>query len=163
GTFVTIVNTTSTAAATSRGDSAHRMPVSRSHVALDLVRFQPVTVWPASIRRLAMRPPITPSPTKPRFPTSVPLSRSMPQSPRRAQIEARHLRIREQGPARSGEAHDARLHDRSVARNRQSRSRVLLHEKHGSAFFVDLRDGGEDEMASLWVESHRRLVHQQQL
>src|ERR671936_1954789 len=63
--FVTIVNTTSLRSAASRGESAHRMPASISHCAFPRVRFQPVTVWPASSRRFAMPPPITPRPTNP--------------------------------------------------------------------------------------------------
>ena len=63
--FVTIVKTMSLHSATSRGVSAHAMPASSSGCAFSRVRFQPVTEWPASSRRRAMPPPITPSPTYP--------------------------------------------------------------------------------------------------
>ena len=61
--FVTIVNTISLRTATSRGLSPQRIPASRSQLALSFVRFQPVTVWPASSSRFATPPPITPRPT----------------------------------------------------------------------------------------------------
>src|SRR5882672_1424697 len=63
--FVTIVKVISLSAATSRGLSAQRAPASSSGSAFSRVRFQTVTVWPASSRRRTTPPPITPRPTKP--------------------------------------------------------------------------------------------------
>src|SRR5918911_1073952 len=82
--FVTIVKTTSAASATSRGLSAHRMPASSSHCAFSSVRFQPVTVWPASSRRFATPPPITPRPTKP--------SSAIEPTPGDVRLDAREVR-----------------------------------------------------------------------
>src|SRR5688572_32802585 len=62
-----MLKTTSATSATLRGVSAHFMPLSRSHCALDFVRLVPVTVWPLAIRRSVIRPPMTPRPTYPRF------------------------------------------------------------------------------------------------
>src|SRR6188474_3855983 len=62
-----MLKTTSDDSATPRGVSAHFMPLSISHCALDLVRLVPVTVCPLAIRRSVIRPPMTPRPTYPRF------------------------------------------------------------------------------------------------
>src|ERR687889_666802 len=62
---VTMLKVTSAASATARGESAQAMPSAMSHSALARVRLWPITVWPAASSRLAIRPPMTPSPTKP--------------------------------------------------------------------------------------------------
>src|SRR5262249_23117875 len=53
--------------ATARGESPHRIPLSMSHCALDFVRLWPVTECPCAMSRSAIRPPIAPRPTYPRF------------------------------------------------------------------------------------------------
>src|SRR5688500_14938555 len=68
---VTITKVTSAAFATAPGESAHRRPLSSSHCAFDLVRLWPVTVCPFASSRSAVRPPIAPRPTYPRFAISV--------------------------------------------------------------------------------------------
>src|SRR5688572_26605238 len=68
---VTITKVTSAAFATAPGESAHRRPLSSSHCAFDLVRLWPVTVCPFPSSRSAVRPPIAPRPTYPRFAISV--------------------------------------------------------------------------------------------
>ena len=62
---VTIENTRSAAAAAARGVAAKRMPAWISGSALSLLRFQPVTAWPAAMSRGTMPAPMAPSPTKP--------------------------------------------------------------------------------------------------
>src|SRR6266516_3148578 len=64
---VTIENTTSEAAATARGVGARRMPAAINGSAFCLLRFQPVTAWPAAMSRGTMPAPMAPSPTKPMF------------------------------------------------------------------------------------------------
>ena len=66
-----MVKTTSDDSATARGVSPHFRPASSNHCALDFVRLWPVTVWPAFSRRFAIRLPIVPSPTNPRFAISL--------------------------------------------------------------------------------------------
>src|SRR5687768_17061244 len=73
---VTITKVTSAAFATAPGESAHRRPLSSSHCAFDLVRLWPVTVCPFASSRSAVRPPIAPRPTYPRFAISVVESRT---------------------------------------------------------------------------------------
>src|SRR5215207_4860604 len=63
--FVSIVNSTSTDAASSRGVSAQPMPARTSGSAFSLVRFQPTTSYSASSSRCAMPAPIAPRPAKP--------------------------------------------------------------------------------------------------
>src|SRR5260370_25174229 len=64
---VTIENTTSEAAATARGVGASRMPAAIKGSAFCLLRFQPVTAWPAAMSRGAMPAAMAPRPTKPMF------------------------------------------------------------------------------------------------
>ena len=61
--FVTIVKTISLRSATSRGVSAQTAPAASSGSAFSRVRFQTVTVWPASSRRRVTALPMTPRPT----------------------------------------------------------------------------------------------------
>ncbi len=65
--LVTIAKVTSEQLATARGESAHFIPLSISHCALDRVRLYPVTVWPLLSSRSTIWPPITPRPMNPRF------------------------------------------------------------------------------------------------
>src|SRR5882672_2614694 len=65
--FVTMENVTSAAATTARGESAHFIPFLTSHSAFERVRLLPVTLWPFPSSRFTISPPITPSPTNPRF------------------------------------------------------------------------------------------------
>src|SRR5919204_2961366 len=76
--FVTIVKTNWLASATSRGLSPQRPPASISQSAFSRVRFQTVSVWPASSSRFATPPPMTPRPTKP---TSATLRPRLPGTP----------------------------------------------------------------------------------
>ena len=62
---VSIVNSRSEYAASSRGVSAQPRPASSSGCALAGVRFHTVTWWPASAIRRAIPEPIAPSPAKP--------------------------------------------------------------------------------------------------
>src|SRR3954466_5626304 len=64
---VTIENTMSAAAAAARGVGAKRIPALISGSALSLLRFQPVTVWPAAMSLGTMPAPMAPSPTNPMF------------------------------------------------------------------------------------------------
>src|SRR5260370_5627243 len=64
---VTMEKTTSDARAHSRGESAQSMPSFNMGVAFSLVRFQPVTVWPAASKRGTMARPMSPRPRKPIF------------------------------------------------------------------------------------------------
>src|SRR5260370_185599 len=74
---VTIENTTSEAAATARGVGPSRMPAAINGSAFCLLRFQPVTAWPAAMSRGTMPGPMAPSPTKPMF---MPSPRKKPRS-----------------------------------------------------------------------------------
>src|SRR5690348_5694503 len=69
--FVTMVKTNSLRSATSRGLSAQRAPAASSGSAFSRVRFQTVSVWPASSRRRLIAVPIPPRPTKPTSATHV--------------------------------------------------------------------------------------------
>src|SRR2546430_300908 len=64
---VTIENTTSEPAATARGVSARRIPRAMRGSAFCLLRFQPITAWPAAMSRGTMPAPMAPRPTKPMF------------------------------------------------------------------------------------------------
>src|SRR6266849_7557309 len=64
---VTIEKIKSDPAASSFGESAHSIPSLKSGAAFSLVRFHPVTVWPAAINRGTIACPISPSPIKPTF------------------------------------------------------------------------------------------------
>ena len=59
--------TISDARATSRGESAQSMPRCSRGAAFCLVRFQPVTVWPAANRRGTIAWPMSPRPRNPTF------------------------------------------------------------------------------------------------
>src|SRR3990170_342486 len=63
---VTMLNTTSAPSAAARGEPARVMPSATSGSAFSRLRLYPWTAWPAASRRLAMRLPMTPRPTKPR-------------------------------------------------------------------------------------------------
>src|SRR5467141_383860 len=64
---VTMEKTISDSNATSRGVLAQSMPSLNMRAAFSLVRFQPVTVWPAASKRGTMAWPMSPRPTKPIF------------------------------------------------------------------------------------------------
>src|SRR5579875_3192027 len=71
-----------------RGVGAHSIPASRSQRALDAVRLYPVTRWPASRSRLAIRLPMTPRPTNPTLATA-PSPRTGVPAPRPWDIRSR--------------------------------------------------------------------------
>lgn len=62
---LTMLNTTSAAAAASRGVACQVSPRSISGCAFDSVRLVPCTSCPAASRRPAIGPPIVPRPTNP--------------------------------------------------------------------------------------------------
>src|SRR6266849_3111905 len=64
---VTIEKIKSDPVASCRGESAHSIPSLKSGSAFSLVRFHPVTVWPAAISRGTIACPISPSPINPTF------------------------------------------------------------------------------------------------
>src|SRR6266849_6500346 len=61
---VTMEKTISDSWATSRGESAQSMPSLNMGAAFSLVRFQPVTEWPAASKRGTMACPMSPRPRK---------------------------------------------------------------------------------------------------
>src|SRR5713226_1416206 len=64
---VTMEKTISDSRATSRGESAQSMPTLNMGAAFSLVRFQPVTEWPAASKRGTIARPMSPRPRKPIF------------------------------------------------------------------------------------------------
>src|SRR5712692_4282427 len=64
---VTMEKTISDSWATSQGESAHSMPSLNMGAAFSLVRFQPMTEWPAASKRGTMAWPMSPRPRKPIF------------------------------------------------------------------------------------------------
>src|SRR6516162_6483971 len=101
---VTIENTTSEAAATARGVGASRMPAAINDSAFCLLRFQPVTAWPAAMSRGTMPAPMAPRPTKPMFmPSPRWISRSAMMPPNRRKGYPRDDFWLASSPAKAGD------------------------------------------------------------